>query len=329
MGDSRADTPPAMSAGDGMLSPGQGMETGGAVDGPADVLDVVALGRSCAGLSAACGAGSDGNCCASSLVPGGTFNRGNDPFRPASLSDFRLDVYEVTVGRFRNFVADYPASKPSAGSGKNPNDPSDTGWDEAWPLPVDQEALIRRLHCDERTKASWRDTPEDTETLPMNCIDWLVSYAFCIWDGGRLPTEAEWNYAAAGGSQQRYYPWSDPPASETIDSSHAVFGSGEREPPVSQVGSRSPLGDGRWGHADLAGNLWEFTLDPLAPYPAPCIDCKTSGPPDVATPPTTSGNAIRGGGFYNQAFSLWSGARSNMYVTFPEADIGARCAREP
>ena len=48
----------------------------------------------------------------------------------------------------------------------------------------------------------------NNDNLPMNCITWFEAFAFCIWDGGRLPTELEWNYAAAGGSSQNVYPCS-------------------------------------------------------------------------------------------------------------------------
>src|SRR4051812_49712045 len=55
----------------------------------------------CEGLPAKC---NDESCCTASNIPGGTFNRLNDTKLPATVSDFRLDVYEVTVGRFRSFV---------------------------------------------------------------------------------------------------------------------------------------------------------------------------------------------------------------------------------
>jgi len=245
------------------------------------------------------------------------------------VSDFRLDLYEITVGRFRNFVAAYPANKPSAGSGRNPHDPTDMGWDPTWPLPADQAALIQQLKTD-LGYGTWRDIPDANENFPINNITWLVAYAFCIWDGGRLPTEAEWNYAAAGGSEQRYYPWSDPPSSTTIDPSYAVYQTYPARPPVSSVGSRSPRGDGKWGHADMAGNIWEFTRDQLSsPYVTPCVDCTSPEPVDVSRMPANLGDAIRGGGFYNGFNSLSTDRRSNIWTTQPEADIGGRCARAP
>ena len=55
--------------------------------------------------------------------------------------------------------------------------------------------------------STWTNTASTQENLPINCVNWWESYAFCIWDGGFLPSESEWEYAAAGGSQQREYPW--------------------------------------------------------------------------------------------------------------------------
>ena len=64
-------------------------------------------GPSCSGLAATCGPSKNDNCCTSLLVPGGAFNLSNDPTYPATVSDFYLDKYEVTVGRFRAFVTAY------------------------------------------------------------------------------------------------------------------------------------------------------------------------------------------------------------------------------
>src|SRR6185312_9797256 len=100
------------------------------------------------------------------------------------------------------------------------------------------------------------------------CITWYEAYAFCIWDGGFLPSEAEWNYAAAGGSEQRAYPWT---TTSTIDCSYANYagadGGGQCQAGgLDDVGSQSPQGDGKYGQSDLAGNAWEWTLDSSAAY---------------------------------------------------------------
>jgi formylglycine-generating enzyme len=91
---------------------------------------------SCSGLAETCGPDGDHDCCSAALIPGGTFYRGYDgsaaymsKAAPATVSDFPLDTYEVTVGRFRPFVAAYRRDMIAQGTGANPNNPSESGWD--------------------------------------------------------------------------------------------------------------------------------------------------------------------------------------------------------
>ena len=277
-------------------------------------------GGGCADIPATCGPSASSDCCLSNAIPGGTFKRANDAAIPATVANFRLDTYEVTVGRFRKFVDAYPANRPAAGSGKNPNNPADPGWDATWPLPVDQASLLRALSCKEANQV-WTDAPGDSENFPMNCLSWYEAFAFCIWDGGRLPTEAEWNYAAAGGAEQRVYPWSSPPESRVVNAGRAFFGMGIHVKPI-RVGSKSPQGDGKWGSSDLAGNLWEWTRDALRAYPTPCDNCSIE-------PDGEPYRIIRGGGIYNSGPDLQTPIRSIGWAASHFGDIGARCARDP
>lgn len=276
---------------------------------------------SCAGLSDTCGPVRGDSCCASTVVEGGTFTRDNGllgDYR-ATVSDFRLDTYEVTVGRFRKFVEAYPDSRPAAGSGNNPNNPADGGWDRDWDtsLPADRAALMSNVQVCSEEFRTWTAGNDD---LPMNCITWFEAYAFCIWDGGRLPTEAEWNYAAAGGSDQREYPWSNPFHSDEIDETFAVY-----EPATSTavVGSKSPKGDAKWGHADLAGNLWEWAQDWYrgGGYSNDCVNC--------ADLTSYSIRVIRGGDFYTGPINLLTTERLYHAPAQHDFGVGARCARKP
>jgi formylglycine-generating enzyme required for sulfatase activity len=105
-------------------------------------------------------------------VDGATFNRGNDPARPATVSGFRLDKYEITVGRFRKFLAAYAQNMIPAGTGKNPHNASDPGWDASnWnpSLEANAEALKAAVACDP-VSASFSETPGSAaaESLPIN-----------------------------------------------------------------------------------------------------------------------------------------------------------------
>jgi formylglycine-generating enzyme required for sulfatase activity len=297
---------------------------------------------SCQGLAATCGPSSTEDCCTSPLVTGGTFYRSYDGVTtpspdytsqayPATVSDFRLDKYEVTVGRFRKFKAAWDGGwRPTAGAGKHThlNGGSglsnsgaagyEPGWDTAWAsAPTDAN-----LSCN-ASYQNWTSSAGANENRPMNCANWYDQHAFCIWDGGFLPSEAEWNYAAAGGSEQRMYPWSSPPTSATIDGTYAVYGG----VPIANVGVK-PAGNGKYGQADLAGNVWEWNLDEyLSTYVVPCNNC--SYLPASSPPSSSFSRLVRGGAISTFAMPLLASYRDIYTPTVRLYYIGARCARTP
>jgi formylglycine-generating enzyme required for sulfatase activity len=283
------------------------------------------------GAGSNCGTGGDEDCCGSPAITGGSFSRSydvvnytNDTY-VATVADFELDTFEVTVGRFREFVdagLGNQASPPSAGDGAHPLI-ADSGWDASWntELAVDKSALIARLNCD-LTFQTWSDTAGANDVEPINCVTWYEAFAYCAWSGGRLPTEAEWNYAASGGDEHRVYPWGD-----GIDHDLAVWGCETDGVPgcagddIVQVGSRSPQGDGRWGQADLAGGMSEWVLDRFQdPYPMPCSNC--------AAVSFGSGRMRRGGAWNeNNANRLRNGSRESANPSQGSTYLGFRCAR--
>jgi formylglycine-generating enzyme required for sulfatase activity len=303
---------------------------------------------SCVGMAPTCGPNGTDDCCKSVAVmtpdSGATFLRSfdgpnyMDASSPATMAGpFALDKYEVTVERFETFISGYTV--PTTGSGNYPP-VGGTGWNASWPFPASQAALLSAVstsggNCPQPFTPS-TGLPPSTAHLPVNCVDWYLAFAFCAWDGSRLPTEAEWNFAAAGGGgQQRMYPWlsgSMPPP--TIDSTYAWYdcsgGMGTMEPgggpgpcTLSQslpVGSESPKGDTMLGHADMAGSMLEPTIDFFGTYPVPCTNC-------VDTNPASGQRAYRGGSWMDPPANLDDGYRSGVAPTSGAGNTGIRCAR--
>ena len=338
-----ADAPSGPEASDGQASMPPSCQTGGA------------------GLTT-CGANSE-SCCASPEVAGGTYYRTYDPLGsggevtlapdggptgeadPASVSGFRLDKYLVTVGRFRQFVTAWNGGAgytPPAGSGKHAhlyggrglvNVGGDAGvvYEPGWVTSDNSHIAPTNANLTTACNsayATWTTSAGSQENLPINCVNWYESYAFCIWDGGFLPSEAEWEYAAAGGSQQREYPWGS--ASPGTGNQYAIYGayypngSGVLESVmnIAPVGTATP-GAGLWGQLDLAGEMWEWNMDLYAPYVDPCVDC--------ANLTAASYRVFRGGDFATlMSTSVVLPSYRFAGTSIPRSlSVGFRCARTP
>jgi formylglycine-generating enzyme len=251
----------------------------------------------------------------------------------ASVSGFQLDKYLVTVGRFRRFVAAWNGGAgytPPAKSGKHThlnagkgltNSGSAGGYESGWDADWNKDIAPTKanLACD-TSHATWTNSNGGNENLPINCVNWYESYAFCIWEGGFLPSEAEWEYAAAGGgdpSGQLEYPWgsTDP----GMGNQYAIYDSDYGGDQIAPVGTAT-MGAGIWGQLDMAGEVFEWSLDGYAAYAA-CTDC--------AYLATASDRVIRGGSFDNAATRLLPPNRDLDAPMDRNASIGVRCARTP
>lgn len=263
------------------------------------------------------------------LVPGGRFFMGSDdaafklwqPAHRVSVDAFCIDIHEVTVGAYRGCVDDGACRVPA----DLPDYPK-TG------NVTDDEHLARRR--DQAELCNWGKPDRDAH--PINCVTWEQADAYCRFAKQRLPTEAEWEYAARG-SDGRTFPWGDEsPDAGFMNACGTECNAWERAhglPPsdtmyeeddgyagTAPVGS-FPKGLTRFGAFDMVGNVWEWTGDWFATYSsAELVNPKGA--------PAGDRKAIRGGGF-NGGVELWHNPafRYHQLATASAPGIGFRCVQ--
>lgn len=176
-------------------------------------------------------------------IPGGTFSMGAEfmpwtrPVHQVRIKPFEMAKTLVTFKQYRTCVEAGACSELHVSNGT---------------------CLVRQ-----GTGSSWghgilpRNFQGDDQ--PAVCVDWHQAQAFSAWVGGRLPTEAEWEYAARSAGKDQEYPWGD----EKADCSRAVMadhGAGCGRFSTWPVCSK-PQGSTKQGLCDMAGNVWEWTKD--------------------------------------------------------------------
>ncbi|MEM6326090.1 MAG: formylglycine-generating enzyme family protein [Bacteroidota bacterium] len=262
-------------------------------------------------------------------VPGGTTRIGvldDEPGMPherpafsASVEAFALDRSPVTVARFRRFV-DATRHRTQAeifGDGAV-MDPATGAW-----------ALVPRAMW-QQPVGPRRPAPPDDH--PVTQVSHADAEAFCSWDGGRLPTEAEWEHAARGATDDRRpYAWGDAlKEGGTIRANTwtGTFPGGDDGADGYRSGTNpvGAFGETPLGLTDMGGNVWEWTASWYRPYP---LSGDETAPP---VGPSGAPERVQRGGSYLCHPSYCHGfrvsARGHATPESSFAHVGFRCARD-
>ena len=254
-------------------------------------------------------------------IPGGSFFMGSDdglelekPAHQVSLAPYCIDEFEVSVDQYK--------ACSDAGRCKR------AGITNDWPSITDKERKAFDPLC------NFRD-PAGKARHPVNCVDWEMAEKFCREQGRRLPSEAEWEFAARG-PDGRKYPWGDDdPAAGHLNAcgkecvawgvkngieEKAMYQVDDGYANTAPVGS-FPKGASRYGVQDVVGNVWEWVADWYGAY----------GKDEVKQPsgPATGEERVIRGGAWNGSYPSWVRPtfRYKDAPTKRSYGIGFRCAK--
>ncbi len=250
------------------------------------------------------------------LIPAGTFKMGastDDPNagmdeRPAhdvTLDSFYIDQYEVSVAQYVAFLNEI----------------------EAHVLNCQGYTCAKTRFETWESNILWNqgtvyESDEGFDNHPVNNVSWFGGKSYCEWVGARLPTEAEWEFAARG-FDGRIYPWGN----QSPDDARSVFGSDKylALKPVMAL----PDGVSFLGIYGMAGGVWEWVADWYSPtFYSIAPVANPIGPVNgfnVRDP-----KVFRGGSWLSAAMAIRSSARRGASpISFPDfgPDVGFRCAQ--
>ncbi|HVI47572.1 MAG TPA: formylglycine-generating enzyme family protein [Chitinophaga sp.] len=301
------------------------------------------------------------------LIPGGAFSMGADdstgmpdelPKHTVQLDSFWMDEHEVTNTEFAAFVAatgyvttaEKPISKEELMAAMPPGSPEpDSSLMAAGSLvftppshavPFDDVSQWWKFVAG----ASWRhpEGPQSDikgrENEPVTQVSWQDAQAFAKWAGKRLPTEAEWEYAARGGLKGQLYPWGDEPLTTGKPKANTWNGNFPyRNTQTDGFYALAPVktyNPNRYYLYDMSGNVWEWCADWYdAGYYTKEGNTHNPAGPDKGYDPADPGpdkRVIRGGSFMCSDEYCRGYRVSARMKTTPESglsNLGFRCVR--
>lgn len=219
------------------------------------------------------------------LIPAGEFTMGKNspgtsdwqPEHKVSVDAFYMDKYEVTNRQYHDFC-------------------------KATGYPLPEFWGLAQFRCS-------LDYPDH----PVVGVSFGDALNYARWAGKRLPTEAEWEYAARGGLQASNYPWGN-----QIDSTLVNYG--KKYKTTLKVGSFKPNG---YGLYDMGGNVWEWTSDFYGDnYYA------VSPPQNPKGPLAGRFKVIRGGSWHSGAMCIQTYYRNGLSPSWIDFAVGFRCVRD-
>jgi formylglycine-generating enzyme required for sulfatase activity len=249
------------------------------------------------------------------LIPGGRFFMGSDDDLPDEKPAHHVTIFALCMDRFEVTAAAYKECSERG-------DCKRAGTTNKWQGITARDAKTYDPVC--------TSSADDRGNHPINCVDWSMADRYCKANGKRLPTEAEWEFAARG-SDGRKYPWGDAPpsykhlnacGSECTDwlkksgapNDGLLYSNDDGFPTTAPVGS-FPMGE------DIVGNVWEWVADYYGGYAGDDVT-------DPKGPPSGTSRVVRGGA-WNGAQADWVRPSFRFHLS-PETrshGVGFRCVK--